>query len=233
MRDDKSTAFKLRRQGRSYSEIRDALKVPKATLSDWFSGANWSRDIRKKLTTAAAIASTARIRELDKIRGKHLRGIYNEARDEARREFVELKYNPLFLAGLMLYWGEGDKVTKHVTRLINTDPQMIRLFVLFLQKACRIPREKIRAQAIIYPDLDPEGCIVRWSKAAGISRDSFTKCSVIVGRHKTKRLSHGTCTVSVSSTYFKVKVLEWLSMFPKELMSREYYANMATEAGVV
>ena len=133
----------------------------------------------------------------------------------------------------MLYWGEGDKVTRQSTRLINTDPEMIRLFVLFLRKVCRIPKEKIRAQAIIYPDLNPEGCIVHWSKAAGISRDSFTKCSVIVGRHKTKKLSYGTCTISVSSTYFKVKILEWLSTLPKELMSKRYYANIATEAGMV
>ncbi len=222
----------MRRDGKSYAEILEALKIPKATLSDWFGHANWSREIRKKLTVAAGVVSTDRIRELDRVRGKHLKRVYEEARHEARKEFTELKYNPLFIAGLMLYWGEGDKITKQSTRLINTDPEMVRLFVLFLQKVCRIPKEKIRAQAIIYPDLDPKSCIMRWSKAAGISRNSFTKCSVIVGRHKTKKVSHGTCTICVSSTYFKVKILEWLSMLPKELMSRRYYANMATEAGV-
>jgi len=228
MRADKEAANKMRRDGKSYTEILAALKIPKATLSNWFGHVNWSRDIRKKLTAAAGIVSTERIRELDRVRGKHLERVYGEARGEARKEFEGLKYNPLFIAGLMLYWGEGDKVTKQSTRLINADPEMIRLFVLFLREVCRIPKEKIRAQAIIYPDLDPDGCIAHWSRAAGIPRNSFTKCSVIIGRHKTKRLSHGTCTIYVSSTYFKVKMLEWLSRLPKELMSTGYYANIAT-----
>ena len=223
----------MRRRGNSYTEIRDALKIPKATLSDWFGRANWSQAVRKKLARTAIAVSTERMRELDRVRGKHLKKVYAKARREAQKEFAELKYSPLFIAGLMLYWGEGDKVTKHITRLINTDPNMIRLFVLFLLYVCQLPISKIRAYAIIYPDLDPENCITYWSKKSGLHKASFTKCAVIAGRHKVKRVSHGTCTICVSSTYFKVKILEWLGLLPKELMSKRYYASIATEAGMV
>ena|SRR3989338_5098628 len=233
MRDDKSVATEMRKKGASYSDIYKELRVPKATLSDWFGGEKWSQELRDRLAKDALKESTVRIIDLDKIRGEKLSHVYEQARKEAREEFERLKYHPLFIAGLMLYWGEGDKVTKHSTRLINTDPVMIKLFVNFLLHACKIPVERIRAQAIIYPDIDPESTVRFWSERSGIPTDKFSKCSVIKGRHKIRRISRGTCTVCVSSTYFKVKVLEWLSILPNDLMSSEYYENMARDAGIV
>ena len=113
MRKDKEIAFNMRRSGKSYNEIRSALKIPRATLSGWFSKVDWSNDIAKKLAVAVQKQHTVRIIELDKIRGTHLKRAYEEAREEARTDLFELRYNPLFIAGLMLYWGEGDKLTKY------------------------------------------------------------------------------------------------------------------------
>lgn len=216
----------MRRAGKSYAEILAALKIPKATLSDWFGQANWSRDVRKKLTKAVTAVSTERLRALNQTRGNNLKSAYDEAREEARKELPELKYNPLFIAGLMLYWGEGDKVTRHNTRLTNTDPEMIRLFVSFLLHACRIPEERIKASVLVYPDLDASRCLAYWSKASGVSSNKFTKCIAIRGRHKTKRLPNGVCIIVVSNSYFKTKILEWMRLLPKELMDKKYYASM-------
>lgn len=226
MRKDKEIAFNMRRSGKSYNEIFVALKVPKATLSGWFSKIDWSNDIAKKLATAVQKQHTVRLIELDKIRGIHLKRAYEEARDEAQKDLLELKYNPLFIAGLMLYWGEGDKLTKYSTAITNTDPDLIRLYVFFLKNACRIPEDKIRAHVLIYPDLKEEDCRKYWARESGISLRRFTKSTVIQGRHKTRRLAYGVCIVGVSSTYFKVKMLEWLKLLPEELMNLRYYENI-------
>lgn len=226
MRKDKEIAQELRREGKSYSEIRDRLKIPLSTLSEWFSGEEWSKDIRVRLTEAAKIESTIRLVELDKTRGQHLKQAYEEAREEARNDLETLKYNPLFLAGLMLYWGEGDRGTRNQVRLANSDPELIKLFVVFLEKACRIPAERIKAYLVIYPDIDDQSTLRFWSFASGIPLSRFTKSTLIQGRHQTKRLRYGVCTVVVSSSYLKAKVLEWLKLLPKELMSREYYENI-------
>lgn len=216
----------MRSTGKSYNEIRDALKIPKATLSDWFSKENWSNDIRKKLTETAYEGHAVRMRELDRIRGEHLKKVYEEALEEAVTEFAQLKYNPLFIAGIMLYWGEGDKVTKHSTRLTNVDPGLIRLFVTFLEKVCQIPRTKIRAHVLIYPDLSPQNCIHYWSTQSGLTPAHFIKCTTIQGRHKTKRLSYGICMINVSSVYFKIKIAKWLELLPGELMGKTYYERI-------
>ena len=223
MRKDKEYATELRKGGLSYREIRKKLSIPLSTLSEWFSGEEWSKDIRSKLTAAAQEESTVRIIELDRVRGQHLARIYEEAREEAQRELETLKYNPLFIAGVMLYWGEGDKVTKGQTRLSNADPELIRLYVEFLRKACRIPEEKIKASLLVYPDIDQQSTLRFWSFSSGIPAARFGKIVQIEGRHKKNRLRYGVCSVLVLSTYFKVKMLVWLKLLPKELMKREYY----------
>ncbi len=217
----------MRRNGKSYNEIHAALKIPKATLSDWFSKIDWSNAMAKKLAAAVQKQHIVRLIELDKIRGTHLKRAYEEAREEARNDFLELKHNPLFIAGLMLYWGEGDKSqVRNGVRLANTDPQLIKLYVFFLTHACRIPIDRIRAHILVYPDLNKERCVRYWAEASGLPVSNFTKCTQIIGRHKTKRLLWGVCLVAVSSTYFKEKVLEWLKIFPGELMNEGYYESI-------
>lgn len=226
MRTDKEVAFTLRRNGKSYSQIRRELKIPLATLSDWFSTVSWSKNIKSRLIASSNARSSIRIRELNKIRGSHLYQAYQEAREEAKMEFEELKYNPVFISGLMLYWGEGDKRTRAQVKLANTDPNMIRLYAFFLRKICRIPEDRIRAYILIYPDLDEESCLDHWSFHSGIEKNKFFKCITIQGKQKGRKLAYGVCSITVTSTYFKEKMLLWLQLLPNELMNESYYANI-------
>lgn len=211
----------------SYAAISKKLQIPKTTLSEWFSKEGWSQEIRQKLTEAATAESTVRIQALDKVRGEHLKKIYEEAREEAETEFATLKYHPLFIAGMMLFWGEGTKAAKSQVCLSNADPEMIKLYLAFLTKACQIPEEKIRIALLAYPDLDETSLRRFWSFASGVPLSRFHKTVVIQGKHKTRRLASGVCTVVVSSTYFRQKMLTWLKLLPKELMNRGYYENIS------
>jgi hypothetical protein len=227
MRKDKEKAVQMRRSGKSYKQIRAELQIPLSTLSDWFRDIDWSIELAKELSLRQTEIGTARIKELNKIRGRNLEAAYEEARTKAREEFIRLKYHPLFIAGLMLYWGEGTKARKHGVKLANTDPELIRLFVMFLTKVCGVPKDRIRAQVLVYPDLEEKVCRAYWSKWSTLPWENFTKSTVIPGRHKTSRINWGVCLITVSSTYFKVKLMEWLRLLPPELMRRDYYANIA------
>lgn len=226
MRKDKEDAFKLRKMGKSYKQIQQELKIPLATLSDWFRDIDWSKEVKQRLQEESKIKSTIRIKELDRIRGEHLKRVYEEAREEAREELKTLKYNPLFIAGIMLYWGEGTKVSRNQIRFANSDPEMIRFFIEFLRKACGIPEEKLRIAVLAYPDLDTQSVERFWSFATGVPLSRFHKTIVILGRHKARRLSYGVCTIVISSTYFREKFFEWLQLLPKELIDKRYYENI-------
>lgn len=226
MRGDKKAAFKLRREGKSYNEIAEALRISKGTLSEWLKPFGWSRRIQAALRDKAKNNHIIRLRFLNKVRGENLRKVYQEAKREAHREFGELKYHPLFIAGVVIYWGEGDKISAYNARIANTDPTMIKLFVGFLRDVCGVPPARIKAWILIYPDLSAEVCKKFWIEKTGLKSENFTKCITIKGRHKTRRLHHGVCNVGISSKYFKKKILVWLELLPAQLLQKRYYAGI-------
>ena len=142
------------------------------------------------------------------------------ARQQARMDFQKLMQDPLFVAGIMLYWGEGDsKLENGQVALGNTDPDMMRLYTSFLVKVCAVPRDRIRAFAILYPDLDETTCLNFWSKATELPKSQFTKTQFIRGRHPTKRLSHGICMARIGDRRLKEKIFVWIDLFQREYPS--------------
>lgn len=223
MRSDRSLVVGLRKIGKSYNEIRRLVNIPKSTLSDWLRGYYWSKTLSKNLDKKHRQANIVRIRYLNRVRGKHLKRLYRVGRKEALEEFESLKYHPLFIAGVIAYWGEGDKVSRFGARIANTDPAMIRLFVNFLRHVCQIEFRRIRASILLYPDLDSILCKKYWVTNSGLRNSSFGKSTVIHGRHKTRRVRYGICNVGISSAYFKQKLLIWVDLLSKALISKKYY----------
>ncbi|MFA6992592.1 MAG: hypothetical protein WC269_04945 [Candidatus Gracilibacteria bacterium] len=226
MRKDKENALELRKLGKSYLDIEKQLGVPKSTLSDWFRGQSWSKEISAKLLEKAKPFHRARIQELNKIRGEHLKKLYEQADKEAIEEFELLKYHPLFVAGLMIYWGEGNKVSKSRCWIANTEPLMIKLFLQFLRNICGFNNSRIKAWILIYPDLDEKLCKSFWIGKTSLPVESFNKSTMIAGKHKTNRLSFGVCSVGVSSAYLKCKILKWIELLAKDLVQENYIAGM-------
>src|SRR3989338_992185 len=215
MRGDKKQAFSLRNLRKSYSAIVLELGVPKSTLSDWFKNDKWSIELARELNAKHIESNTIRLRELNNIRGVNLKSLYEQAEKEAVEEFQMLKNHPLFIAGVMLYWGEGDKASSHGFNISNTDPRMIGLFLDFLRLLCGVSeRGRIYANLFIYPDLDEKICKEYWVKNARLENVHFIKTTVLPSRHKTKKLMHGIIKVGIGSTYLKKKMMIWINSFP-------------------
>ena len=220
MRKDKEKAFELRRQNKSYKSIGRELHIPLSTLAGWFRNELWSQDIRDKLGQEASLAFPDKLKRMVAANKKRWAYIYKSYRQEATAEFSKLKHDPLFLAGIMLYWGEGEKKSKSsLVRLANSEPEMIKIFNLFLRKTLGISSEKVYAWLLLYPDLIDSVQKNFWSKSAGLSLDQFKKSIYIKGRHPTKRLSYGVCTIFVSSRALKERMLKWIELYQDFLRS--------------
>ncbi len=218
MRKDRSKAETLRRSGKSYKAISATLGISTATLSGWFKDLPWSIEIRDKLAAKESLAYPEKLKLMvAAIKNKY--ALLHEAyRQEAILEFPLLKNDPLFIAGLMLYWGEGDKnVSNSQIDLSNSDPGMIRTFYIFLVNSMKIPKEKIKISLILYPDLIDSVQKNFWSKAAGIPLSQFGKSSIIKGRHPTRRLSYGVGMIRVGGRKYKEKLLKWIELFMNEI----------------
>lgn len=220
MRKNKEQAIQLRLRGKSYKQIRNELGIATSTLAGWFKDEPWSQEIKNRLSKQVSWSNPKSLELLVQANRERWRLKHEEYRTAASREFIKLKDDPLFLAGIMLYWGEGEKQRKSsVVRLSNSEPEMIKIFNLFLIKSLKISPDKVYSWLLLYPDLVDTVQKNFWSKATGIPKENFKKSIYIKGRHSKKRLSYGVGTVAVNSRALKERMLTWLELYQNYLQS--------------
>lgn len=220
MRKDKEKAIELRRQGLSYKKIRQELGIATSTLASWFKNEPWSQEIKTKLSIEESLSNPKKLELMAQANRERWHLKHEEYKDAAVREFQNLKNDPLFLAGIMLYWGKGDRVLQNsFVRLGNSDPEMIKIFYLFLIKTLKISPDRISAWLLLYPDLIDSVQKNIWSKATGLGLRQFKKSIYIQGRHPTKRMSFGVCTIVIHSRALKERILKWLELCQDYLRS--------------
>ena len=113
-----------------------------------------SQEIKARLSAQVSLDNPRALELLVQANRERWRHKHEEYRNAAIKEFQKYKNSPLFLAGIILYWGEGEKQTKSsVVRLSNSEPKMIKIFNLFLTKVLELSSDKIFAWLLLYPDL--------------------------------------------------------------------------------
>lgn len=115
----------------------------------------------------------------------------------------------LFGIGIGIYLGEGNKVTQHALRITNTDPLILKLFILFLSKICQFNKDRMSYSIICFHDTDPEKARTYWSEQLEILPMKFGKITTIPtqGKGTYKRKSEfGVCTVQANN----IKLTAWL-----------------------
>ena len=149
--------IKLRtKENLSYAEIRKRLGVPKSTLSYWLREFPLSKkrilELRRQGWKKAEVkierfrASMRRKRQLKE------QEVYNKY----QKRFARLSRDALFVAGLMLYLGEGDKKNNTRISLANTDSGIIKLFVKWLIEFLNVNKKEIKIQLHLYENMNIE-----------------------------------------------------------------------------
>lgn len=118
--------------------IAARLGVAKSSVS------RWVRDIELTAEQHAALL------KMNPIYNNQLRGQEGRSRSaravriEAQRHGRELarRADPLHVQGCMLYWAEGSK-RRNQAALVNSDPEVLKLYLRFLERCYSIPAEKV------------------------------------------------------------------------------------------
>lgn len=105
----------------------------------------------------------------------------------------------LYGLGIGLYWGEGTKASKTSVKLGNTDPELMRVFLAFLQKFYKIDSKRLRFGLQIFSDMDVESSVRYWVRTLGISRKQFYPKIIVtpyrgVGNYR-KKTKYGVLSV--------------------------------------
>lgn len=169
-------ARKLRKQGFSVKTISRQLGVSRSSVSIWVRDVNLtpaqleilnqnSVDGRNKGRT---IISLMYRRRREKIHKESLKGAQQMLGELTNREFL--------IAGIALYWAEGNKKT-HTVRFTNSDPKLIMFALNWLLYCFDLPLDRIGAFVGINKSNEHrEAEIIRhWSLITGIPRSHFWK----------------------------------------------------------
>ena len=211
-------AIKLRTKDRlSYSEIQKRLNVSKSTLSYWLREHPLCEEEIVELRRCAWLkgeASRERFRNVMQKKREQLElDIYNQQ----RKKLVNLKKESFFVAGLMLYLGEGDKKNRSRVGLANTDTEVIQFFVKWLKDFLKVDEQKIHAELHLYENMDIEAEKTFWEKITGLPKKQFYKTQIRKLRSGSftyqESHRHGTCSIIFISTDKKTKIMMAIKSF--------------------
>ncbi|HAS69167.1 TPA: hypothetical protein DCS00_03320 [Candidatus Collierbacteria bacterium] len=124
------------------------------------------------------------------------------------RDEVKLKY-----LALGLYWGEGNKTTSYAVRVTNSDPGVIKQFMLYLRIICRAKEDKFGYYLQTFKDNDLVKARKYWGRMLGIDPDTIktTKPIHSMGKGTYKKIcKHGVMTVGFFNTHLKSYIMNEL-----------------------
>lgn len=214
---EKEQAKSLRKRGFSYKDIAKYTGVSVSTVSLWLKHEAWSNEITLQNQKRAARDNSKRISLLNKARSNQFRTLYAEAARSAVTEYKHYRQHPLFIAGLMLYFGKGDNRDTRLIRLSNTKMEIHRIFIGFLTEFLGVSREKVRFVLYISPLHDQKLISMAWSRGLNIPLSQFHKYQVIQGKSSKRVLQYGIGNTIIGSAVLKRKLTTWIELALKEL----------------
>lgn len=193
----RSEAIKLRLQGYTYGQIRRELNLAKSTLSDWLKNLPLSEEQLSLLSKNRDNSRDIRIERFrQSAKNKRLLRLTKLFNTQKKR-LLPLSDRELLMAGLFLYWGEGNKQRGRVA-ISNTDPRVIQFAMYWMNKILKVPKRKMGILLHLYSDMDNQVEMEFWSQALGIPREQFKSPYIKKSTREGlsyKGFGHGTCNL--------------------------------------
>lgn len=210
----KQRAIRLRRAGKTYSEIKKAIgPLPKSTLSNWLKNIELTltqkQRIRQKISDRSALG---RQRGGWRNHQKRLERIAN-IQKAAKKEFVHFKGSHLFLSGLLLYLAEGSRKIERF-QFMNSDPYLVKFMAIWLKEFGGITRSGIRARLYTHEVYANENNEKFWSNFLNIPSAQFYKTIYKPTPHSVKKNTEykGCLRIEIAGSELYWKIMKWRDM---------------------
>lgn len=214
MRKNKESAIKLRKAGLSYNIISRRLKIPKSTLSYWFSSLQKFEKIKLKNIDRAKEKWAINITRYNKKRSLLARQNWAVIQKKSSNEINRLNLRELKLVGASLYWAEGYKRGNWNIVFCNSDPAMIILIIRFFKAVCGVPVNKIRAQIQIHRHISAASATRYWSKTIKLPARYFLNPIRQISRasslKRKNNLPYGTLRIKINDVKLLNRIKGWI-----------------------
>ncbi|MFA6586293.1 MAG: helix-turn-helix domain-containing protein [Candidatus Paceibacterota bacterium] len=207
--------LELRKEGYSYNYISKQTGISKSTLSEWLYDIPFVPNQHTLETIKNARLASGVYKYKNKMKSVEMANL------QAKKDVGNLSKRDIMMLGVGLYIGEGGK-TDGLTRIINSDPKVIKFALKWLKTSFGINIKNIKIRLFIYPDNIEKDCVEYWSKSTGIPISQFFK-STIDNRINKKtsnkgKLPFGTAHLSVKSlgdkklgVYLQRLIVAWIN----------------------
>ena len=198
--EEKNKALDLRKEGESIRDISKRLGVAKSTVS------LWCRDIELTQKQISALHERMVVGSY-KGRLKGARMQYEQRLERIKKfkkEGIErlgsISARDFLVAGVALYWGEGQKKGRDV-RVSNSDPEVIKFMLKWFKMVLGIDKDRITLSIIINKIHRKRIREVEeyWSRVTKIPLEGFIKTTLIKAkskkRYKNFPTHYGTLTI--------------------------------------
>jgi len=175
----KNIAIDMRKRGFSYSEIENRISIPKSTLSFWLKGLKLTEEQAERLNKKRIEA----IRAGSKKRTARILEKIEEIKKSSAKDIKGISKRELWLMGIVLYWRDrsssvvDDYNLKKGVRFTSSNPDLIRLFLKWLQDIGRIKKGEILFDIFIDKDKkeSTEKSTHYWAGITNFPESSFSR----------------------------------------------------------
>lgn len=116
----------------------------------------------------------------------------------------------LFGLGVGLYWGEGNKAHRNAIRFGNSDPELLKSYILYLTELCGVEKKALKFDLQIFSDIDANSALSYWTRELNVKTEQFFKPRVTIsgsiGTYK-KKSKYGVVTIYFGNTKLRNIVL--------------------------
>ena len=208
---DRILARELRAKGHSFNEIMEKIpNLSKGTLNGWLKDITLTLEQKERLLLKIKAGSDrGRLKGSFTNHQKRVELTQKITYDD-RLEVKKRISDKLFLAGIMLYWAEGDKTIERVG-FTNSDPLMILLMMKWFREVCKVIETRFRIALTIMTLHDEKVSEQFWSVITKIPLNQFNKTRIKETPLRGKRNPsyRGTCRIVIADKNLFRKMLGW------------------------
>jgi len=164
----------------------------------------------------------------NKLKHDQVQAENKKIREKSSKEISYLSDYELLLIGACLYWAEEYKRQEHLpspcVSFVNSDPDMIKLFLRFLREIIEVSEERIKTCIQIHSNVNIKKATNFWSKVTNIDKEKF-RITYQTSR-ATKRvrpsssLPYGSLQINLNKRQEFFRIMGWIEGLIKE--SRSY-----------
>lgn len=214
----KTKAIFLRKQGKTYSEIQEALgPLPKGTLSGWLKMVELTEAQKERIQRKIIDRSTLGRQKGGWTNHQNRLTRISAIQTKARKEYDSLSSNNLFLVGIALYSAEGSRKTERF-QFMNSDPFLIKIMLKWVKKFDIDSFKNIKMRLYIHKIYIHENHEKFWSDFLNIVPSQFYKTILKPTPHKVKKNPDykGCLRIETSGSELYWKMMTWRELFYKE-----------------